>query len=91
MSELEILDPTGGRGDRHWELAAPVSEPARVGLLDISKPRGDVFLDEVERLLRAQGHEVERFRKVTMARPATDEQVRRMISQCQAAVVALAD
>ncbi len=93
MSELEILDPTAERDAVHWSLAPALAreQSARVGLLDISKPKGDVFLDALETRLIAAGHEVRRYRKVTMARPAVRELVAEMIAACDAAVVALAD
>ena len=41
-----------------------------VGLLDISKPRGDVLLDRLEELLQADGVRTVRYRKPTFAKPA---------------------
>ncbi len=46
-----ILDPTNEAQPAELPLAAPLEGPATVALLDIRKPRGDVFLDELERLL----------------------------------------
>ena len=90
---FEILDPTGGEEAPSWTLSAPMDpeRPCRVGLLDISKTQGDLYLDEIERLLRLQGFSVSRFRKPTMARPATAELIREISASCDAAVVALAD
>ena len=93
MKELGILDPTAEREAPHWSLAPPL-EPGRsirVGLLDITKPRGDLFLDALEQKLVSHGHTVERYRKVTMTRPAVDELVSEMVRGCEASVVALAD
>ena len=49
MKELEILDPTAEQEATHWSLAAPLEagRAIRVGLLDITKPRGELFLDEL--------------------------------------------
>jgi hypothetical protein len=52
-----VLDPTG---ERQVARARPPRTPASlegkvVGLLDITKPRGDVFLDRLEQLLRRRG------------------------------------
>jgi len=47
---LKILDPTAERELEGRPLAARSGSPATVALLDIRKPRGDVFLDEVESL-----------------------------------------
>jgi hypothetical protein len=91
MNDLEILDPTAGEAAPAWKLAPRHVGPAHVGFLDISKPQGDIFLDELERLLVERSHAVSRFRKPTMARPATPELIREMASTCDAAVVALAD
>ncbi len=91
MTELEILDPTGGEEAPAWELAPPLGRPGHIAFLDISKPQGDIFLDELERLLREQGHCVSRFRKPTMTRPASADLIAEMATRCDAAVVALAD
>ena len=93
MKELEILDPTAEQEATPWSLAAPLEagRAIRVGVLDITKPRGELFLDELEQRLVAHGHTVERYRKVTMTRPAVDELVGEMVRTCEASVVALAD
>lgn len=93
MKEFEILDPTAGEETPAWDLAAPLDpeRSLRVGLLDISKPQGDIFLDEVEGCLVARGHSVTRYRKPTTVRPAIAELVREISESCDAAVVALAD
>ena len=51
---LSILDPTNeSRPARRELLARPDSiEGLTIGLLDIRKPRGDVFLDRIEHLLK---------------------------------------
>ena len=91
MTELEILDPTAGAHAPSWALAAQHTGAARVGLLDISKPQGDVFLDALEAHFRAEGHSVSRYRKPTMTRPATPETVAEIATHCDVALVALAD
>jgi hypothetical protein len=91
MTELEILDPTAGAQAPAWPLRPRRSGPVHVGLLDISKPQGDVFLDELERLLVTAGHSASRYRKPTMTRPATGELIAEMAAACDAALVALAD
>ncbi len=59
-----ILDPTSERRVGARELLARPASLAglRVGLLDISKPRGDVFLDRLEQRLTDIGAEVTRYR-----------------------------
>ncbi len=93
MKEFEILDPTAGEETPAWDLATPLDpkRSIRVGLLDISKPQGDIFLDELEACLVARGQSVSRYRKPTTARPAIGELVREIAESCDAAVVALAD
>jgi hypothetical protein len=87
------MDPTSERAVARREPAArPASlSGVTVGLLDISKPRGDVFLDRLETLLRARGIGVERFRKPTYAKPAPYELRREIAARCQAVIEALAD
>ena len=67
----KVLDPTNEttpaeipRVDRPESL-----EGLTVGLLDISKPRGDRFLDRIEERLVERGLRVERFRKPTFTKP----------------------
>jgi hypothetical protein len=63
----------------------------RVGLLDISKPRGDLFLDRLEQRLRERGAEVLRFRKPTFTKPAPLDLRQEIASRCDAVIEALAD
>ena len=88
-----VLDPTGERSPaaraRLPRLAS--LEGRRIGLLDISKARGDVFLDRVESLLRARGAEVLRFRKPTFTKPAPVDLRQEIATRCEAVVEALAD
>ena len=70
MSTRTILDPTGERSvAERARLARPVSlDGLTVGLLDISKPRGDVFLDRLEERLSGIGATVKRYRKPTFTK-----------------------
>jgi hypothetical protein len=91
---VTILDPTAeaapaGRPLAHQRLRS--DQPATIALLDIRKPRGDVFLDELERLIADRGHTVLREAKPTFTKPAPAD-VRAEISQrCDAVIEALAD
>ena len=69
---LVILDPTDESApDARTALARPSSlDGLRVGLLDISKARGDVFLDRLDSRLRERGIATRRYMKPTMARSA---------------------
>jgi len=93
MSGTELLDPTSERQPATRPRAArPGSlRGLTVGLLDISKPRGDVFLDRLEELLEGRGVEVLRFRKPTFTKPAPPELRQEVASRCEAVVEALAD
>ena len=88
-----LLDPTG-------ELApaarSPLPKPdslagLTVGLLDISKARGDVFLDRIDALFQARGVRTLRFKKPTFARPAPPSLVQDIASRCDVVVEGLAD
>jgi hypothetical protein len=89
----ELLDPTNERQPVLREASPrPASLQGRtVGLLDISKPRGDVFLDRLEELLSARGLEVLRYRKPTFAKPAPADLRQEISTRCEAVVEALAD
>jgi hypothetical protein len=67
-----LLDPTS---ERNPTVRPRLPRPERldgltIGILDISKPRGDVFLDRIAELLAAREIVVKRYMKPTMARPA---------------------
>ena len=88
-----LLDPTSERRlaemtqcDRPASLAG-----ITVGLLDISKARGDIFLDQLERRLIETGATVKRFRKPTFTKPAPIDLRHEIASQCQVVIEALAD
>ena len=88
-----VLDPTSEqRPAIRDQVERPVTlEGATVGLLDISKPRGDIFLDRVEERLVALGVRVERYRKPTFAKPAPVDLRHEITQQCDAVIEALAD
>ena len=88
-----LLDPTG-------EQALPERKRAprpaglsglRLGLLDIAKPRGDVFLDRLQADLEARGAVVTRYLKPTFTKPAPLDLRQRIAEECAAVVEALAD
>lgn len=90
---LVVLDPTAEREAAERPLAPRLrhGQGARIALLDIRKPRGDVFLDELERLLRDGGHEVQRTAKPTFTKPAPADLRREIAEHCDAVIEALAD
>ena len=94
MSEPQVLlDPTGERqAPTRERVTRPVSlDGARVGLLDISKARGDVFLDRLEEHLRARGVAVQRFAKPTFTKVAPIDLRHEISQQCDVVIEALAD
>ena len=91
---MELIDPTS-------ELAPETRQPlprllasntdVTVGLLDISKPKGDVFLNRVEDLLQQRGIKTRRFKKPTFTHVAPDALRQEIAQSCDAVVEALAD
>lgn len=88
-----LLDPTGERTVAHRELLPRPSslQGHVVGLLDIGKPRGDVFLDRLHELLSEAGVEVRRYRKPTFTKPAPVDLRQEIATQCTLVIEALAD
>jgi hypothetical protein len=88
-----VLDPTGEqRTSARALLPRPESLRGRtVGLLDISKARGDVVLDRLAELLAEDGATVRRYRKPTFARTAPVDLRHEIAEQCEVVIEALAD
>lgn len=88
-----VLDPTGELRPATRELLSrPASLNGRtVGLLDISKPRGNVFLDRLEELLTERGATIERFAKPTFTKPAPADLRYEISTKCDVVIEALAD
>jgi hypothetical protein len=88
-----LVDPTSERSPAARQVnPRPASLEGRtVGLLDISKSRGDVVLDELERLLAADGVRTVRYRKPTFARPAPVDLRHEIATRCEVVIEALAD
>lgn len=89
-----ILDPT--------DETVPVSRQITprdgqvsgvVGLMDIRKPRGNILLDELDRLLseRMPGIEIRRFAKPTFTKPCPDDLRAQMKAECDFVIEGLAD
>jgi len=62
-----------------------------VAILDISKARGNVFLDRVAERLAAQGIRVNRYRKPTFTRPAPTALRQQIAAENQLVIEGLAD
>jgi hypothetical protein len=93
MKTRRLVDPTG----EHQVMARRKAAKPRsldgitVGLLDIGKARGDVFLDRVAARLGERGVSVRRYAKPSPNRPAILETRQRMLAETQAAIIGLAD
>lgn len=90
---MHVLDPTNEASpDRRQRLKRPGSlDNLTVGLLDISKPRGHVFLDRIEERLSELGVRVERFAKPTFTKPAPVDLRHEISTKCDLVIEALAD
>ena len=88
-----ILDPTSERQPVARALTGrPAALSGRtIGLLDISKPRGDVFLDRLEQRLTEAGATVRRYKKPTFTKPAPVDLRHEIATQCEVVIEALAD
>ena len=92
MSRI-LLDPTGERTvTERTQLPRPaVLDGQRIGLLDISKPGGKVFLDRVQMRLEAAGAKVTRYAKPTFTKPAPVDLRHEIATQGTLVIEALAD
>jgi hypothetical protein len=88
-----LLDPTHERAPAQRGRLPRLGGLAGVtlGLLDISKARGDVFLDRLATRLANAGAEVRRYRKPTFTKPAPPDLRQQIAVHCEAVVEALAD
>jgi hypothetical protein len=89
----ELLDPTADRAPATRERARRPGDLSgkTVGLLDISKARGDVFLDRVAERLAERGLRVERFKKPTFTKVAPIDLRHEIAQKCDVVIEALAD
>ena len=92
-AEQILLDPTSERTPTARALRArPASlEGLTVGILDISKARGDVFLDHIAARLGERGVGVKRYKKPTFTRPAPTELKQQIATECNLVIEGLAD
>jgi hypothetical protein len=90
---IEVLDPTSERipGTRPVASRLKTLEGKTIGLLDIRKPLGDVFLDRTAELLAERGATIVRFSKPTFTKPAPIDLRQRIATECDAVIEALAD
>ena len=92
MTEI-FLDPTAELSPMARPLLPRLSSLAgkTIGLLDIAKPRGDVFLNRLEALFVERGVTVKRYKKPTMTRVAPVAVKQQLALECDAVIEALAD
>ena len=88
-----VLDPTAERAPvGRARLPRPKTlNGLTLGLLDISKARGDLFLDRLEERFREEGAQVRRYKKPAFTKPAPVDVRRQIAEECEAVVEALAD
>jgi len=88
-----LVDPTSERSPVQRERLPRLASLSgkTIGLLDIAKPQGDLFLDQLEKRLQEQGVSIKRYRKPTPSRVAPVDLAQEISSQCDAVIEALAD
>ena len=89
-----ILDPTDEREPVTRDITQRPGEiTGNVALLDISKPRGNVLLDQLEALLseRVPGIRITRYSKPTFTKPAPDSLRQEILRDNDFVIEALAD
>jgi len=92
-TELVMLDPTSELSptERPRRTRPSTIDGMTVGLLDISKRRGDVFLDRIEEQLQERGFSVRRYRKPRFSILAPVELKQQIRNECDLVIEALAD
>jgi hypothetical protein len=90
---VDYVSPIDERRRAPEPLAArpPDLRGRHVWLLDISKRRGDEFLDRIEARLRERGATTSRAAKAIFSKPAEPELIRRIANRGDLAVEGLAD
>ncbi len=88
-----LLDPTGERETvERPRLGRPNSlDGLTVGILDISKSRGDIFLERVATLLEGRGIAIKRYCKPTAGRTAPKQIEQAIVEEVDVVVEGLAD
>lgn len=90
---MQLLDPSSEQTPPHRDRAPKLERlrGTKIGLLDISKARGDVFLNQIEEHLVQRGARVKRYRKPTFAKNAPRDLREEIAKHCDAVIEALAD
>lgn len=90
---MTVLDPTDENTPQIRDRQPRPESIAglTIALLDISKPRGNVFLDQVQNRLQDLDAKVVRYKKPTFAKPAPADLRHEIATSCDAVIEALAD
>jgi hypothetical protein len=88
-----LLDPTAERAPavRALQPRPAILQGLVVGILDISKARGNIFLDRIADQLAARGIDVKRYRKPTFTRVAPIALKQQIAAECSVVIEGLAD
>ena len=88
-----LLNPTGEHETaKRVQAQRPIAlDGLTVGVLDIGKARGDVFLHRLAVRFAERGIKVKRYAKPGPSRPAVIETRQRMLAETEAAIIGLAD
>jgi hypothetical protein len=97
MNEAEqewvLVDPTGEL-QREFRERLPRRKSLQgltVGVMDIAKPPGEVFLDRLEELLTGRGVKVKRYAKPHFSWEAPVAVKQQIAAECQVVIEGLAD
>lgn len=93
MDGTVLLDPTAETAPAKRQRVAPPAslDGLTIGLLDIGKARGDVFLDRLEEGMVARGLKVRRYAKPTNTKVAPVAVAQAIATECDVVVEALSD
>jgi hypothetical protein len=88
-----LLDPTAEESPERRPRAprSPLLAGKRIGILDIAKPRGDVFLARLGERLSERGFAVRHYRKPTNARPAPLALAQQIAAEADLVIEGLSD
>ena len=93
MENRTLLDPTGEhQPPGRTRAQRPKSlDGLTIGLLDIGKARGDVYLNRLDERLTERGITVKRYAKPTPSRLVSNETKQKLLGEVDSAVIGLAD
>lgn len=90
---LVLLDPTAETAPARRQRRTPPQslDGVAIGLLDIGKVRGDVFVDQLDKRLTERGFTVKRYAKPTNTKVAPVALAQRISTECGVVIEALSD